>query len=541
MTNPQEKFEKRFQESRLQYIKSLPDKVSEIKLIWNQLNINQWRLEVLLKMRNMAHNLAGSGGTFGFHKLSEQAKLLEQALDMMQINHDTAPDEETLSRINDLLISLQETELHTIQEFPNSPYHSTKTDLIYILDSDKESSLGISRQLTYFGCNVKIINDISMLNTNLKNSAPMLIIIDSEFSKLMFDKYNVIQTLRKEWLLTCPIIYISHSNKFEERVLAMKEGSSAYFNKPMEISLLVERINILTNAGIVEPYRILLVEDDIELANFYALTLERGGLKVFIETNPEQVISRILDVNPEVVVMDLYMPDYNGIELIKIIRQHQSLFSLPIVLLTSENDVNIQFLAREVGVDDFLHKPIAEKHLFDSILNRVQRSRYMNLSINRDSLTGLYVHKKINEYLATQLDLCKRYNAPLSYIIIDIDNFKNINDTYGHLAGDNVLVTLSNFLKIGVRITDFVGRFGGESFVVICPDTTAKAALNTIERLRKNFAAINHYSDKDIFKVTFCAGIAAFPKYQDLEHMMAEADKALYKSKDNGRNQSTVA
>jgi diguanylate cyclase (GGDEF)-like protein len=541
MSDSNDKFEKRFQESRLQYIKGLPGKIADINLIWNQLQNNEWRLEVVLKMRNMAHNLSGSGGTFGFHELSEQARELENALDMIKINSDNTPDEESITKINDLLVKLQEVGLHTIQVYPSIPESLTKTNLIYILDTDREASLGMSRQLLYFGCNVKLVTDISSLAANMQNATPILIIIDSEFASLMLEKYNVIQTIRKEWHISCPVIYVSHSHRFEDRLTAMKEGASAYFNKPIDISLLLERINILTNAHVVEPYRILLVEDDVQLANFYSILLERGGLKVFIESAPEQVINRIIDVNPELVVMDLYMPKYNGIELIKVIRQHQSLFTLPIVLLTSEKDINVQFLAREVGVDDFLNKPITEKHLFDSVLNRVQRSRYANISITKDSLTGLFVHKKINEYLADQLHLSKRYNTPLSYIIIDLDNFKNINETYGHLTGDSVIITLSNFLKTSVRVTDFVGRYGGEQFVIICPETTAKAALNIIERLRKHFAAINHYHDNQTFRVTFSAGIASFPKYQDIDIMMAEADKALYKSKDNGRNQSTIA
>ena len=127
--------------------------------------------------------------------------------------------------------------------------------------------------------------------------------------------------------------------------------------------------------------RVLLVEDDIELANYYALVMEKLGMKVFIETHAENILNRILELNPELVVMDLYMPNYNGIDLIKMIRQHQSLFTLPIVLLTAEKDVNLQFLAREVGVDDFLQKPITESHLLDAVANRVQRARYMNLSM----------------------------------------------------------------------------------------------------------------------------------------------------------------
>ena len=540
MSSPQQEFEKKLNESRVKYVSSLPVKISEITLIWNQLNKNKWRTEVMLKMQNLAHNLAGSGGTFGFPQLSDQAKLLEKTLDDLKTENNERPEQSKIAKIEDILISLQEVELATIRESPTLPTPLNKSNVIYILDADKDSTFGMSRQLMYYGCTVKVINEISKLEKNLRNAVPLLILIDADFAEIMLDKHSVIQTLRKTWLLTCPIIYISNRDDFETRMQAIKATASAYFTKPMDVSLLIERIHILTNAGIVEPYRILIVEDDVELANYYAIVLERAGMKVFIENKAELALSKILQLNPELVVMDLYMPNYNGIDLVKIIREHQSLFTLPIVLLTAEKDINLQFLAREVGVDDFLQKPITEIHLFDSVLNRVQRSRYMNMSMTKDSLTGLFVHKKITEFLDAHLDICTRYKHNLAYIILDIDNFKHINDTYGHLAGDNVLVTLANLLKTGVRVTDFVGRYGGEEFVIISPEADETAALNTIDRLRSEFEKITHYAEDKTFNVTFSAGIACFPQYADLDVIMAIADKALYQSKNNGRNQITI-
>lgn len=540
MSNPKEEFEKKLRESQAKYISGLPGKISEITLIWNQLNKHEWRKEVMLKMQNLAHNLAGSGGTFGFPKLSNQARRLEEALEEIKSTNINAPNDSLKYKVNDLLIELQEVELETIRTNPALPTILNKSDLIYILDTDQESSLGMFRQLMYYGCNVKMINDPAQLEADMRGASPLLIIIDAEFSELQYDHYTVVQALRKKWLLSCPIIYISKRDDFESRMQAIKATASAYFTKPMDISLLIERIHILTNAGIVEPYRILLVEDDIELANYYALVLERGGMKVFIENKPEMALNRIVELNPELVVMDLYMPKYNGIDLVKVIRQHQSLFTLPIVLLTGEKDINLQFLAREVGVDDFLHKPITEMHLFDSVLNRVQRSRYMNMSMTKDSLTGLFVHKKIIEFLEVHLNMCIRYKRTLSYVILDIDNFKAVNDTYGHLTGDAVLVSLANLLKTSLRVTDFVGRYGGEEFVIICPETDEQATFKIVDRIRLEFAKTNHYYEDKIFNVTFSAGIAGFPKYQDLDVLMATADKALYESKNNGRNQITI-
>lgn len=540
MTTPlQDEFLQKLKESKAKYISNLPAKISEMQLIWNHLN-NDWRLETLLKLQNLAHNLAGSGGTFGFPNLSEKAKSLELALNNLHSNGDTKPEEIYKKEINELFIALQEVELEAIKENENLPTKKSKDNVIFIIDTDKNNSLSMSRQLMYYECKVKVINDLLALEENLKNASPLLIIIDSEFAEKKFNKYTVMQTLRKEWLLTCPIIYMSINTNFENRMLAVKSNANAYFTKPIDISLLIERINILTNAAILEPYRILIVEDDIDLANFYALILEKGGMKVFVENKPEQSLSKMQEVNPELVVMDLYMPNYNGIELIKVIRQHQALFTLPIVLLTSERDINLQFLAREVGVDDFLTKPIVPSHLYEAVLNRVQRSRYMNVSMSKDSLTGLFVHKKINEQIKMQINNAERYNRNFFYAIIDLDNFKQINDTYGHLVGDSVLIALSNLLKTDVRTGDFVGRYGGEEFVIIFTENSEESALSSLDRLRIKFSELIHYAGDASFKVTFSAGLSSYPKYKEEDNLMVAADKALYISKKTGKNKITV-
>lgn len=541
MSNSQEDFEKKLSEARIKYINNLPGKISEITLIWNQLNKEDWQQELLLKMINLTHNLAGSGGTFGIPKLSEHAKLLEQTLNELKNDGYDQKNREKIIKINSLLLSLQTMELSITLKNTVLPKTLNRNNVIYILDANKDESLLTYRQLIHLGCSIEIINDISDLEVNLHCASPLLILIDADFAESTFGKSSVIKTLRKDWVLTCPIIYISYRYDFQSRMAAIRSSANAYFTKPLDISLLIERIHILTNAGIVDPYRILLVEDDVELASYYTMILEKVGMKVFVETQGELVLSKILQLNPELVVMDLYMPNYNGIDLINVIRQHQSLFTIPIVLLTAENDVNLQFLAREVGVDDFLQKPITELHLFEAVLNRVQRARYMNITMAKDGLTGLFVHKKIIESLEMHINICKRYNHTLSYVILDIDKFKVVNDTYGHLAGDNVLVSLANVLKSEVRNTDFVARYGGEEFVIISPETDEIAMYKTIDRIRKKFENITHYHETKAFKVTFSAGISSFPKYDCLDLIMAEADKALYKSKHNGRNQITIA
>lgn len=530
----------KLRESKNKYINSLPSKISEIRLIWNQLNTNEWRAAVLSKMQSLAHNLAGSGGTFGLPSLSEIAKSLELSLMELSAYGDKKPEENKIIAIDDLLIELQRIELETIRESDSPTESIARSNTIFILDKDKEHALNMLRQLMYYGCKVKIISDIKTVEAELRQELPMVILIEVNFADEKLQNRSIIQTMRKDWGFTCPIIYLSSSDTFDSRMQAIRSNANAYFTKPIDIALLVERMNILTNSRMSEPYRILIVEDDEELAKFYSLTLEKGGMKVFIEQKPERALETILQKNPELVVMDLYMPNYNGIELIELIRQHQALYTLPVVLLTSETDVNMQFLAREVGVDDFLNKPIEPVHFYDSVLNRVQRARYANASMSKDSLTGLFTHKKICEQLRLSLNISSRYSQPLAYAIIDLDDFKSINDSYGHISGDNVLIALSNTLKSSVRSSDFVGRYGGEEFVIIFPETTEKSAAESLERIREKFAEMSHYANGEEFHVTLSSGIASYPKYGDIDTLMVVADEALYLAKSKGKNQIVI-
>ncbi len=156
-----------------------------------------------------------------------------------------------------------------------------------------------------------------------------------------------------------------------------------------------------------------------------------------------------------------------------------------------------------------------------------------------DSLTHLYNHAMIKEQLDLELAKAQRSSTEVSYAMIDIDKFKQVNDTYGHMAGDKVIKTLSHFLKNKLRKMDIVGRYGGEEFAVIMPDTTSKDAYKVIDKLRKEFSQILHISEATQFKVTFSSGIASFPEKIGQDEIVEQADQCLYLAKEKGRNQVT--
>jgi diguanylate cyclase (GGDEF)-like protein len=201
--------------------------------------------------------------------------------------------------------------------------------------------------------------------------------------------------------------------------------------------------------------------------------------------------------------------------------------SIPIVFLSSETCVKRQLVAMRMGGDDFLTKPIQPDHLVSSVAIRAERMRVIRTFMERDSLTGLYNRSMSEEHLELAVMRAHRSGRSLAFAMLDIDGFKKINDTYGHPTGDRVIVTLARLLQQRLRKTDIIGRFGGEEFAVVLPDTDPEAACEVLDQIRQSFAVVRHAYATGEFSVTFSCGIAAYPRHGDVSTLCDAADKAL--------------
>ena len=150
-----------------------------------------------------------------------------------------------------------------------------------------------------------------------------------------------------------------------------------------------------------------------------------------------------------------------------------------------------------------------------------------------DKLTGIYNRRKLDEYMESELNRAKRYHQPLSFMILDIDHFKNINDTYGHPVGDSTLQTLAKILTDNLRKSDILGRYGGEEFLIICPETDNNQTALLAEKLR---ACVENTLFDDIKNMTISIGVAEFKGENTVKELLSRADRALYQAKHNGRN-----
>jgi diguanylate cyclase (GGDEF)-like protein len=215
--------------------------------------------------------------------------------------------------------------------------------------------------------------------------------------------------------------------------------------------------------------------------------------------------------------------------------------SLPIVYLSTETDLGCQLSALRMGGDDFLTKPLTDPHLVAAVEIRAQRNRDLRALMTRDSLTELLNHVALKDRLAVELARSQRKGDKLAFVMLDIDEFKRVNDRFGHLAGDRVLRILAELLRQRVRMSDTVGRYGGEEFGIILPDCSIEDAARVIDKLRESFGDIRFGFDEERCRVTFSAGVAVAEPGMSVDDLIDRADQALYLAKREGRNRVRAA
>jgi diguanylate cyclase (GGDEF)-like protein len=389
-------------------------------------------------------------------------------------------------------------------------------------------------QIGLFGYTVRRIKRVEDLGDTNGVAALLVSVLSDEDE---WQNITTLESLRSEGISLPPVILLAHELELPVRIKAARAGTAAFLNRPVNILELIGAIDGLQEQLEEEAYRVLIIDDDPGLSNYHKSVLESAGVEVEVVHDPLAVLLPLADFRPELLVMDLYMPNCHGKDLAAAIRQENAYLPIPIVFLSAEDDISKQLDVMTIGGDDFLVKPIHPEYLVAAVVTRAKRFRTLRGLMVRDSLTGLLNHTTTNEQTKIELARARRIKNSFSFVILDIDHFKKVNDQYGHPAGDRVIKSLSNLLKQRLRATDVIGRYGGDEFAVVLPDADTGVAHRILDEVRQSFADIRHQHDDGEFAVTLSGGIATFPQFTEVPHLIEAADKALYVAKNDGRNQ----
>ena len=357
----------------------LPDMVGAIEKLLKPSLSGAASNDDLRDLHRMAHNMAGSGGTFGAPLVGSIARELEQELKLILAEPDSLATKG--AKLEDLFAHLKQ----SITEFSpsNIPYfqpieqeEKQTGNLIYLAEDDELLAAEVTINLEKAGYIVRHFTKLSEFEKGLRKEKPVAIIMDIIFKDGDFAGADIIKKLRAKMATFPPVVFISVRDDIEARLAAASSGARRYFCKPFDMRKFIDTLDGLTSRSQNKPFRILLIDDDEILLEFYSTVLRDAGMEVEALSNPLEGLKRLKKFKPDVVVLDVYMPDCSGPELAQVIRQDDTWAMMPIMFLSTESDLTLQLESMNLGGDDFLVKPVAPNHLVGAVIARAKRARW---------------------------------------------------------------------------------------------------------------------------------------------------------------------
>lgn len=287
-----------------------------------------------------------------------------------------------------------------------------------------------------------------------------------------------------------------------------------------------------------EKFNVLVIDDEPDKRMLLTIALQMAGYEVYTANDGEAGLAAINAYQPDLILTDVMMPKMNGYELARRVRANPQTKFIPVIIQTAaRNDAEGVRYGSEVGALGYITDPTDIDLLLARVRTLLDFKEYLNTCEEQaftDHLTGLANRRRFERQLEREVTRTLRYSRPFCLLLLDIDNFKAVNDTYGHEAGDEAINCLAKTLQAATRGIDMAARIGGEEFAVILPETEFEGGLETAERLRR---AISETEIPLVGQITASFGVAEFPLCAATgRELVATADAAMYEAKRQGRN-----
>jgi two-component system, cell cycle response regulator len=303
---------------------------------------------------------------------------------------------------------------------------------------------------------------------------------------------------------------------------------------------------------------ILVADDEPVNRALIQRRLQREGYRVLTAQNGTEAVKKTEEALPDLVILDVMMPEMDGMDACRLIKENLQTRDIPVIFLSARDETEMKVSGLSLGANDYISKPFKAEELIArvGVAIRLKRERdQLRASAEEaiaraevaqeravtDALTGLLNRYGLRHILAREHAEARRYTRPLACLIIDLDDFKAVNDNYGHAAGDLALQQIAGILREAVRRSDTVFRYGGEEFLVLLPETDLDGAAALAEKIRSAASARPFGDGERVFNLTLSAGATSLCDNESGNDMIARADMALYHAKEQGRNRVEAA
>jgi len=532
-----ETLEEAYKALRREYIAEAPGRLAELRK-----DIAAFRAgepDATASLRTRFHRLAGSGGSYGFPVISEISRETERWLKDLPA---TTPSSDSVSRLEQAVTRLSGAFNQAAGEIGLTTEPIRQVEFGWrslVVGPAGKLRDQIEYSLETSGFLVKVDTGAGEPKQLPVSDRPDLLVIIAGVT----DAYAIATAWSSAGAVRPRAIVLVDPGESTDQVRAIASGIDVIFPADRILLELPKYAKTLARIG-TPPSRVLLVEEDATQANSIVGLLEQANVRVSHCRDGVTARDMLARDTPDLVLMDIRLPgDLDGLALARLVRQDPRFGLIPIVFLTAEDTVADQIEALRAGADHFLTEPVDQNLLTQLVINRAERGRRIREMVHRDGLTGLLNHATLMAELEHSVEYARRHDENFAFIMVDVDHFKRVNDRYGHLVGDQVLLHIAKIFQSTARASDLIGRYGGEEFAVILRRTDRGGAGVLAGKLRKALAERPAVVGADeSIPIRVCMGIACYPADgTTAATVAAEADQALYRAKAGGRDRVEYA
>lgn len=484
-----------------------------------------------------AHKLAGSAGTFGFPQGSRIARELERQFGSSTLKAEDAVElSESIIQLRSILEGAPES--HTGDITP-----TRLKQVLLLVSDDRNFSDRVAMEAQGRGYDIITAPSAEAARREAVAAGLTAAIVELPASGGQNDALNFVRELDSR-IPSVPAVVISGAQDFSLRLEVARHGARIFLEKPVSPSRLLEVVAAQIDKFSGTRGTLVAVDDDVRILHAMRALLEPVGMRFVPVNDPLQFWQVLEDTNPDLLLLDIDMPIVSGFEICRALRQDSRWGRIPILFVTARDDAQSVQRAFSAGADDYIRKPIVPGELLMRISSHLNRARSNRELAETDPLTGIANRRKASELIDRLVRLARRSGEPLSLAVLDVDQFKQVNDSHGHAVGDEVLRGLAHFLTQSLRAEDVVGRWGGDEFVIASYGTTKSETANRLRDVIAAFAS-HKFSASDsngALTVSCSAGVAQFPADgSEADAVRAKADAALYHAKQGGRNRVSMS